>query len=155
MLTLIASWSGALIARADEATSGTPDCGSQVPRASCTCGQGVCPVCCETAACDPDRHAQSGYGLCVAPWAVPSGGPKYKSYYVGGSMFPWRWAHKARPEPRFPWEGTWGTDYVPAWTRVELWWTHGRLYQDGGGQYEPDRRNWPFGLKRGKDAASE
>lgn len=151
ILMLSAACSSSAIARADE----SPACGSQVQPASCTCGQAVCPACGNSVACDADRHAQSGYGLCVAPWAVPSGGPKYKSYYVGGSMFPWRWAHKAQPEPRFPWEGTWGTDYAPAGTRVELWWTHGRLHQDGGGQYEPDRRNWPFGLKRGKDGAAE
>ncbi len=151
ILTLSAAWSGTAIARAAE-TQNKADSGTTlIEQKACNCGDDVCPKCGKGVPWG--RHAQSGYGLWVAPWAVPTGGPDYKSYYVGGSKLPWRWARKARPEPRFPWEGTWGTDYVPALTRVELWWTHGRLDQDGGGQYEPDHRNRPFGLKYGKEAA--
>ena len=115
----------------------------------CNCGDPVCDGC--AAGAPQDRHAQSGYGLCVAPWAKLTYGHKYMSYYVGGSATPWPWSWRVKPEPRFPWEGTWGRDYAPPWAGVELWWTHGALYQDGGGQYEPDRRNWPFGLRLGKD----
>jgi hypothetical protein len=115
----------------------------------CDCGDPVCSGC--TAGPTSDRHAQSGYGLCVAPWAKLTYGHKYKSYYVGGSATPWPWSWRVVPEPRFPWEGAWGTDYAPPLAGVELWWTHGRLYQDGIGQYEPDRRNWPFSLRFGKE----
>lgn len=114
----------------------------------CECGDPICDGC--VAEPPPDRHAQSGYGLCVAPWATLTYGPKYKSYYVGGSARPRAWDPRVAPEPRFPWEGTWGTDYVPALTGAELWWTHGRLDQDGGGQYEPDRKNLPLFLRFGK-----
>jgi hypothetical protein len=38
-------------------------------------------------------------------------------------------------------------DYAPSYSLVELFWTHGRRYQGGSGQYEPDRRNWPFHLQ--------
>ena len=114
----------------------------------CACGDPICAGCCSKAPCD--RHAQSGYGLCVAPWARLTYGPKYKSYYVGGSARPRAWDPRVAPEPRYPWEGTWGTDYAPRLTGVELWWTHGRLDQDGGGQYEPDHRNRPFFLRFGK-----
>ncbi len=117
--------------------------------ALCDCGSADCAACCGDA--PGGRHARSGYGLCVAPWARLTYDRKYMSYYVGGSMNPNRLATRARPEPRYPWEGVWGTDYVPALTRVELWWTHGRLYQDGPGQYEPDHRNRPFSLRFGKD----
>ncbi len=97
-----------------------------------------------------DRHARSGYGLCVAPWARWTYDCNYLSYYVGGSARPRTHDWRVRPEPRYPWEGTWGTDYSPVLTATELWWTHGRLYQDGPGQYEPDRRNLPVGLKLGE-----
>jgi len=97
-----------------------------------------------------DRHARSGYGLTVAPWARWTYDCNYLSYYVGGSARPRTWEPRVRPEPRYPWEGVWGTDYSPCLTATELWWTHGRLYQDGSGQYEPDRRNVPFFLKFGK-----
>jgi hypothetical protein len=114
---------------------------------ACSCGDSVCRGGCASGKCS--RHAQSGYGLCVAPWARLTYGEKYSSYYVGGSMLPWPCAFRACPEPRFPWEGTWGTDYEPPLTGVRLWWTHGRLYQDDGGQYEPDEKNRPFFLKYG------
>ncbi len=97
-----------------------------------------------------DRHKRSGYGLTVAPWARWTYDCNYLSYYVGGSARPRTWEKRVRPEPRYPWEGVWGTDYSPCLTASELWWTHGRLYQDGPGQYEPDRRNVPFFLKFGK-----
>jgi hypothetical protein len=97
-----------------------------------------------------DAHARSGYGLCVAPWARWTYNCDYQSYYVGGSARPKGWGWRVRPEPRYPWEGVWGTDYSPRLTAAELWWTHGGLYQDGPGQYEPDRKNLPFFLRFGK-----
>lgn len=118
--------------------------------AGCNCGDSV------SASCDScDSNAQSGYGLCVAPWARLSYGSKYKSYYVGGSVVPWPWSWRVRPEPRLPWEGTWGRDYAPALSGVGLWWSHGPLYQDGIGQYEPDRANFPFFLRFGKASTTE
>ena len=115
----------------------------------CPCGTIGCPGC-HPKALPCDRHQRSGYGLCVAPWARWTYNCNYLSYYVGGSARPRHWGKRVRPEPRYPWEGTWGTDYSPCLTASELWWTHGRLYQDGGGQYEPDRRNLPFFLKFGR-----
>ena len=97
-----------------------------------------------------NRNAQSGYGLCVAPWARFTYDHKYKSYYVGGSRRPAVWAYRAKPEPRYPWEGTWGTDYALPFTSVSLWWTHGRIHQDGGGQYEPNEKNDPLLLNSTK-----
>jgi hypothetical protein len=49
---------------------------------------------------------------------------------------------------RFSGEGTWGMDYAPDWSHVELLWTHGRRKQSGPGQYEPNRHNRPFGLNK-------
>jgi hypothetical protein len=114
----------------------------------CECGSPTCGGKCGGECID--RLKRSGYGLCVAPWARLTYGPDYKSYYVGGSVRPGTLDRRLRPEPRYPWEGTWGTDYVPLLTGSVLWWTHGRLYQDDGGQYEPDRRNFPFFLKFGR-----
>src|SRR5687768_5619071 len=74
----------------------------------CDCGSGDCAACCGDA--PGGRHARSGYGLCVAPWARLTYDRNYMSYYVGGSMNPCPLANRARPEPRYPWEGVWGTD---------------------------------------------
>ncbi len=84
-----------------------------------------------------ERHIRSGYMGNVAPWAHPSNGPRYSGYYVGGGV-----PHAG--EGRYLHEGPWGWDYTPWYSHVELLWTHGRRYQDGGGQYEPDRKNNPL-----------
>lgn len=94
-----------------------------------------------------DRHAKSGYAHTVAPWAKWAYGPKYKSYYVGGSQAPFHYTPAVAQHPRTLDEGTWGTDYAPWYSKVQLNWTHGQLYQDAGGQYEPDHRNYPFRLR--------
>lgn len=73
-----------------------------------------------------------------APWAsCPN--PNYSGYYVGGGS--WRMS-KGEPR-RYNYEGTWGWDYVPWWSKVNMHWWHGR-YQAGEGQYEPDRKNTPL-----------
>jgi hypothetical protein len=90
-------------------------------------------------------HERAGYPLTIAPWARYTYGPKYRGYYVGGGTPPSRRLFPPA-EPRFLSEGTWGMDYAPPWSRVELLWTHGRRYQGGQGQYEPNERNWPFAL---------
>ena len=76
-------------------------------------------------------------GPSLAPWAVPSNEPKDWGYYVGGGV-------PVLGQGRYVGEGTWGWDYVPWYSDVRLLWTHGRRYQDGGGQYESDRRNNPL-----------
>ena len=83
------------------------------------------------------RHIRSGYLQRVAPWAQPSAGRNYAGYYVGGGV-------PIRGEGRYRDEGTWGWDYAPWYSAVRLLWSHGRRYQDGGGQYEPDRKNNPL-----------
>ena len=97
--------------------------------------------------CPENRYERAGYPHCVAPWAKFSYGPKYKSYYVGGSQAPCRPTPAVCKHPRCIHEGTWGTDYAPWYSKVQLLWTHGQLYQDGGGQYEPDHRNYPFKIR--------
>jgi hypothetical protein len=143
LLTAIALLPNA--ARGEEKATSRGDAPPSAP--ACRCGDAVCRGGCATGKCS--RHAQSGYGLCVAPWARLTYDENYSSYYVGGSTLPWRWTWRACPEPRFPWEGTWGTDYEPPLSGVRLWWTHGRLYQDDGGQYEPNEKNRPLFLKYG------
>lgn len=96
-----------------------------------------------------DRHARSGCGLTVASWARWTYDHKYKSYYVGGSQAPLHHTPRVCQHPRTLDEGTWGTDYAPWYSKVRLNWTHGQLYQDGGGHYEPDHKSFPFGLKFG------
>jgi hypothetical protein len=91
------------------------------------------------------HHERAGGPLSIAPWARLTYGPKYRGYYVGGGTPP-TWLTIDPVDWRFPGEGTWGMDFAPPWKRVELLWTHGRRYQGGQGQYEPDRRNWPFWL---------
>jgi hypothetical protein len=86
------------------------------------------------------NFARAGNPQCVARWAKPSWERHSVGYYVGGGQ-----AHGG--EGRCVNEGTWGNDYAPWYTRVSLGWSHGRAYQDGGGQYEPDRRNNPLRLR--------
>lgn len=86
-----------------------------------------------------DFH-RAGNPHCVSRWAQPSREKHQGSYYVGGGR-------ALGGEGRYSSEGTWGNDYAPWYTRVSLNWTHGRKYQGGGGQYEPDRHNNPLRLK--------
>lgn len=86
--------------------------------------------------CPSDRMERAGYPLCVAPWAQCSREKNAAGYYVGGGA-----ARKG--EGRYCHEGTWGLDYIPKFTNVRLGWFHGRRYQGGEGQYEPDQKNNP------------
>ena len=85
-----------------------------------------------------DFH-RAGNPQCIARWARPSYERHGGSYYVGGGR-------TVGGEGRYVHEGTWGNDYTPWYTRVGLRWNHGRNYQGGEGQYEPDRYNRPLGL---------
>ena len=89
-----------------------------------------------------DFH-RAGNPQCIARFAAPSREKHQGSYYVGGSR-------AIGGQGRYATEGTWGSDYAPWYSRVSLNWTHGRRYQDGGGQYEPDRRNQPLRLRAPK-----
>ena len=86
---------------------------------------------------EDERLLRAGNGR-YAPWArCPN--PWYSGYYVGGGA--WR---MSKGEGRYAnYEGTWGWDYVPWWSKVNLHWWHSR-YQAGEGQYEPDRKNTPL-----------
>lgn len=86
-----------------------------------------------------DFH-RAGNPQCVSRWAQPTREKYQGGYYVGGSR-------AVGGQGRYVNEGTWGSDYAPWYTRVSLGWTHGRRYQDGGGQYEPDRHNNPLRWK--------
>lgn len=83
---------------------------------------------------------RAGNPQCVGRWAQPSWEKHSAGYYVGGSQ-------AVGGEGRYVHQGTWGNDYAPWYTRVSLRWNHGSSYQDGGGQYEPDRRNNPLKLR--------
>lgn len=76
------------------------------------------------------RHAQVGYRK------------GYVVYYVGGG------AGAPKGEPRTCEEGTFGVDYkpiVPGFRNtVALGWWHGRRWQGGTGQYEPNTAVAPF-----------
>lgn len=85
---------------------------------------------------DPDR---------IARWAESGYSPIYSGYEVGGGAALYGSPPtKLRGECRYDDEGTFGVDYDPPWSRVRLQWFHGARYQDGQGQYEPDRRNNPL-----------
>jgi hypothetical protein len=67
----------------------------------------------------------------------------YKGYYIGGGA---QFAGSGKlggDRPRAD-EGTWGWDYAPWYSRVKLRWFHGRRYQGGEGQYNPDVKNNPL-----------
>jgi hypothetical protein len=67
----------------------------------------------------------------VSPLAHFTRSPMYVGYYVGGGT------GCCSAEPRRIDEGTWGMDYKGHWLprRVDLGWSHGRLYQGGTGSY--------------------
>ena len=86
------------------------------------------------------NFVRAGNPQCLSRWAQPSYERHGGGYYVGGGR-------AFGGEGRYIQEGTWGQDYAPWYTRVALRWNHGRRYQDGGGQYEPDQRNKPLRLR--------
>lgn len=87
-----------------------------------------------------ERLERAGQPFCVSPWATC--GDKYDTgYYVGGGA-----KSQKRSEGRYLYEGTWGYDYVLPGTKAPLGWYHGRRYQGGEGQYEPDEKNHPLPL---------
>ena len=83
----------------------------------------------------PTNWAQlqrAGNPQCIAPWASCEDDRHYAGYYIGGGA---TFGGDARVCRR---EGTWGWDYAPWWSKVKLGWFHGRKYQAGEGQYQPD-----------------
>jgi hypothetical protein len=91
--------------------------------------------------CDPDggcapvtpfeRMLRAGKPYCISRLAHPSNGPCDFGYYVGGGA-------PICGDERCPLEGTWGWDYALCFSRVRLTWYHGRHYQGGEGQYQPN-----------------
>ena len=78
--------------------------------------------------------ARAGDPRALSPHAIPTNGPSYQGYYVGGGS-PWSGG------PRQTDEGTWGWDYVGTHLprNVFLGWNHGQRYQGGTGSYKTDR----------------
>lgn len=74
----------------------------------------------------------------IAPWARCQDDRFYHGYYVGGGA-------AFGGDRRCYHEGTWGWDYGLPWQRIKLGWFHGRRYQAGEGQYDPDSKNDPTG----------
>jgi hypothetical protein len=67
----------------------------------------------------------------------------YTGYYIGGGA-----AYSGRGKfggdrPTAS-DGTWGWDYAPWYSRVKMRWFHGRRYQGGEGQYNPDTKSDPL-----------
>jgi len=88
-------------------------------------------------------HIRAGNPKSISKRASLTYGDRYGAYYVGGGVL------AGRPnkfgESRASHEGTLGVDYAPRYSRVASNWSHGRLYQGGVGQYEPDHKNRPLG----------
>jgi hypothetical protein len=78
----------------------------------------------------------AGYPNELSKYAVPSNGPNYEGYYVGGNT-PWA---KGGARDRRDDEGTWGWDYS-GWChfrfKVNLFWNDEK-YQGGYGAYKID-----------------
>ena len=92
-----------------------------------------------------ERLRRAGCPNCIAPWAHFTYDSKYCGYFVGGGApFYRERAGKLHGERRYWYEGTWGVDYNPWYSRVRLQWYHGSRRQDGEGQYEPDGHNNPL-----------
>ena len=96
------------------------------------------------------RRSQAGHPYELSKRAKLTYTEKYQGYFVGGGVPTGRRQSKQRGEPRFSNEGTWGMDYAPFYSRVASNWSHGKLFQGGIGQYEPDHKNRPFGQTFGK-----
>jgi hypothetical protein len=91
------------------------------------------------------RLHRAGCPNCIAPWARFTYGRRYCGYFVGGGAALYgKSASLLRGELRYPYEGTWGVDYNPWFTRVRLQWFHSRRRQDGEGSYEADHKNNPL-----------
>jgi hypothetical protein len=88
---------------------------------------------------------RAGNPQCVSKFAQPHPNMNYTGYYTGGGAAIYGgepdWLHG---ECRYPHEGTFGLDYNPWYSRVRMQWFHGRKYQAGEGQYEPDHANNPL-----------
>lgn len=84
-----------------------------------------------------ERFLRAGRPDCIARWARPSDEPRDGGYYVGGGA-------AVRGEPSYVHEGTWGWDYTPWYSRVNLNWSHGRKYQGGSGQFQQNRLKFPL-----------
>jgi hypothetical protein len=91
----------------------------------------------ETEKTTAEHLSRTGCSHSIAPWAVCQDESKYAGYYVGGG------AAIGGDERIYNHEGTWGWDYKPWWAKVRLKWFHGRRFQAGEGQYNPDTNNDP------------
>ena len=102
----------------------------------------VCLVMLETRAHADDDLARAGCPQQIARHAQVGYRKGYVVYYVGGG------ASAPKGEPRTCDEGTFGVDYkpiVPGFRNtVALGWWHGRRWQGGTGQYEPNTAVAPF-----------
>jgi hypothetical protein len=89
-----------------------------------------------------DDLARAGCPRQIAKHARVGYGKGYVVYYVGGG------AKSPKGEPRYCEEGTFGVDYKPIIpgfrNTVALGWWHGRRWQGGTGQYEPNTLVTPF-----------
>src|SRR5580765_3004100 len=90
------------------------------------------------------RRRRAGYPDCVAGYARCGYARHYAGYYVGGGAACSGGRTCLSGEPRYTHEGTFGMDYAPCYSRVALDWYHGKKYQGGEGQYEPNRANNGF-----------
>jgi hypothetical protein len=98
-----------------------------------------------------DDERRAGYPHRIADWARPFPDSNYRGYHVGGgAAFFGRPPDRLHGENRRDHEGTFGVDYMPWYSRVRLHWFHGRNYQGGEGQYEPDEKNNPFSIHKRK-----
>lgn len=95
-------------------------------------------------ACPREVCPHSGGADEVASWAIDTYSGPYRGHYIGGGSIRHAGQRRCAGEPRCYDEGTFGVDYDPWWSRVGLYWTHGRRYQSGHGQYETERRNNGF-----------
>lgn len=80
-----------------------------------------------------ERLNRAGDPFCISKWAKCPGPYNY-GYYVGGGA-------RKGGDVRCWHEGTWGLDYNHPGTVTHLGWWHGRRFQSGDGQYEPDEKN--------------
>jgi hypothetical protein len=67
----------------------------------------------------------------------------YTGYYIGGGAA-FKGSGKMGGDRPYAQEGTWGWDYAPWYSKVKLRWFHGRRYQGGEGQYNPDTKSDPL-----------
>jgi len=96
------------------------------------------------ASCPAQKCPHSGGADEVAGWATDTYSGPYRGHYIGGGSIRHAGQRRCAGEPRCYDEGTFGVDYDPWWSRVGLYWTHGRRYQSGHGQYDTERRNNGF-----------